>query len=120
MKETKRVEVYVESNLALNYIIDGHAIVEFPEKECMPKDAVKKIKKIVDNYLSLTECGTLFVKTYSTEVISFLYDYGKIKKYMLQLYYKNKKIGIESVFKKFNSVFRYIERVTTLSRQVTK
>lgn len=108
---TKRVEVYVSSNQVFNF--DGYAFAEFPEKECMPKDAVKKIKKIVDNYLSLTDCGTLFVETYSTEVISFLCDYGKLKKYKVQLYYRNKKIGIEGMFKKFNSVFRYIDKVTT-------
>lgn len=105
---TKRVEVYVASNTPFPY----YTIIEFPEKECMPKDAVKKIKKIVDNHLSLTECRTLFVKTYSTEVISFLYNYGKLKKYKVQIYYKNKKIGIEGIFKKFNSVFRYIDKIT--------
>lgn len=108
----KRIEIYVAYKPAFNF--DGYAFAEFPERECMPKDAVKKIKKIVDDYLRLTECGTLFVETYSTEVISFLYNYGKLKKYKVQIFYKNKKIGIESIFKKFNSVFRYIDKVTEL------
>ena len=106
----KRIEIYVNSLIPLG---DGnnYGVANFPEKDKMPLDAVKKIKKIIDNYLNLSDVGTLYIATYSTGVISFIHDYGKLKKYKVQIFYKDKKIGINGVLKKFNSVFRYIDKV---------
>ena len=108
----KRIEIYVNSTRMTCTSV--YAVARFIEKEKMPLEAVREMKKIVDNYLSLTECGTLLVETYSTEIISFLYEYGKLKKYKVQIFYRSKKIGIEGIFKKFNAVFRYIDKVTEI------
>lgn len=104
----KKIEIYVASATPFPY----YDIVSFLEKERMPLDAVKDTKKVVDNYLNSSNEGHLYIKTYSSDIIDFIHKYSKVKKYKVQIYYKNKKIGIEGIFKKFNSVFRYIDKVT--------
>ena len=104
----KRIEIYVDSATPFPY----YNIVSFLEKEKMPLDAVKDTKKVVDNYLNSSSEGSLYIKTYSSDIISFLYEYSKVKKYKVQIFYRSKKIGIEGIFKKFNAVFRYIDKYT--------
>lgn len=116
---SKKVEIYVNSNMVgaqIKNILSPFGIVHFPEKEKMPIDAVKYIKNLIDQYLNARNCSkdnSLYIETYSTDIINFTHEYGKLKKYKVQIYYRNRKIGIEGVFKKFNAVFRYINKVTT-------
>lgn len=109
----KTVTIYVKSEMDLTQKFSE--ISRFPESENMPIDAVKKMKTIVDSYLSRSDSLPLLVETVSTDIVAFLNDYGELKGYTTKILYNNKEIGLESMFEQFNTVFNYIDKVTNTS-----
>lgn len=110
----KTVTIYVKSEMDLTQKFSE--ISCFPENENMPIDAVKKMKTIVDSYLSRSDSRPpLLVETVSTDIVAFLNDYEELKGYTTKILYNNNEIGLESMFDQFNTVFSYIDKVTNPS-----
>jgi hypothetical protein len=114
-KITTIIRVFVCSKYGFAPFCDEH--LKFPEEHKMPKQAVSSIKKYVDNFLKKpvsfgSSEKVLAVETVSSDVVNFIYEYGEYKGYKTEIYYRNRRIGIEGVFGKFNTVFNYIDKLT--------
>ena len=76
-----------------------------------PSLAVARTKKLIDRFLADT-IDIMSIVTVSSDVTSFVHDYGKLKGCKVYIYYRSKRIGIEGVFGKFNEVFNYASKLT--------
>lgn len=103
-----KIRIYVAPDKSPSF--EGQ-VASYPEMFLMPKEAVRKTKKIVDDFLASGE-KLLDIRTVSSDVTSFVYEYRRVKGYDVEIYYHAKRIGIEGVFDKFNKVFRYAEKLT--------
>lgn len=92
----------------------------YPEQHLMPIDAVKTTKKIIDDFLKYVkkikskEAPVYNICTLSSDVVAFIDDYGKYKKFDVVIYLgdKEKEVDIEGAFKEFIKGFRYSDKIT--------
>lgn len=82
----------------------------YPEDHVMPKDAVKIMKRYIDTFFN-TEDEVLKIFTVSSDVVSFTYGYGRLKRCPVEIHYHSELLDIESIFKHFNEVFRYSDKL---------
>lgn len=112
MKPTKKIYLYVNPpSLEFCEHKTSYFWANYPEDHRMPKEAVARTKKLIDRFLADT-IDIMSIVTVSSDVTSFVHDYGKLKGCKVYIYYRSKRIGIEGVFGKFNEVFNYSSKLT--------
>lgn len=109
----KTVFVYINTNVAHLPACTANHISRNPEYAVMPIDAVRKIKILVDEFLNSSD-KSMSIFTVSSDVVSFVYNYGKKMKYSVKMFYGKKRVGIEKAFEYFNKVFAYSDKLTNL------
>ena len=112
MKSTRKIYLYVNPpSLEFCKHNSSYCWVNYPEDHRMPKEAVARTKKLIDRFLADT-MEIMSIVTVSSDVTSFVHDYGKLKGCKVFIYYRSKRIGIEGVFGEFNKVFNYSAKLT--------
>lgn len=84
----------------------------FPEICTMPLEAVKAAHKAIDKFFDNDE--PIF-RVYSNlpELVAFIIQYKDVRKFKTRMFFGDKRITPNNLFRKFNKVFRYIDQETS-------
>lgn len=111
----KKVIVYINVANSVIPAKPASSIFNYPEYMAMPIDAVRDTKLRVDEFLGSTD-DVLYIFTVSSDVVSFVYNYGSKMNYAVTMFYRKKRVGIETAFKIFNRVFEYSDKLTSTEK----